>query len=489
MIKKIALFAALALVMSIFFSCSGDNETPPIPDIPDGVPADTADAANDGEPAANEMDDGLGEFNFDGYVFRTLTRWEGHIDVEEHTGELLNSAKYHRNRQLEERFGFTFSDIIVTDVVTSARNSIHANDNAFDLAMIRGPDAFIFAQQGLLHPMTALPHVNLDRPYWDQHLTSQWTVANRIFFAAGSGDLTSYYSTYAMLFNKNLASDLGIGDLYAMVREGRWTFDRFEEFGRLARRDLNGDGIYGPEDQHGFVDIQRRIPPTFWIAGGARSIRKDSNDIPYLTALEPRFLDVWFRLVDVTLNSGVWFHNVPNPNLHPNPLWHNIFRDGRALFTGAEFRDISTLRDMEIDFGIIPFPKLNENQENYYARLSWMEPWCIPIFATYEDLERTSVILEALTAASARTVIPTFIEIALKVRDTRDEQSAEMIDLIFASRVFDWGDAIYTSYLRDGIFSNIFRTQPDTVVSRLEAAEARINAAINNTVEAFMLLD
>jgi hypothetical protein len=98
-------------------------------------------------------------------------------------------------------------------------------------------------------------------------------VANNIFFGAGAYDIALYGSTVAMLFNKQLVQDLGIESLFNVVREGRWTFDKFAEVGRLARADLDGDGVMGVDDRHGYLAITRNLQPSFWIAGGVSQLQ------------------------------------------------------------------------------------------------------------------------------------------------------------------------------------------------------------------------
>lgn len=54
------------------------------------------------------------------------------------------------------------------------------------------------------------------------------------------------------------------------------------------------------------------------------------------------------------------------------------------------------------------------------------------------DTERTGLILEALAAESRYTVIPAYYDIAFK--DSGEEESVDMLDIIFSSRVYDLGE-------------------------------------------------
>ena len=487
---------ALLLIISagIFaFSCGDDsaniNATGENPNVVEaeerGDPAETID-----DKWADAFDE-LGDFDFGGYVFRSITRSNNiMLELEEMVGEILNDAQYSRNSRIEERFNFTFSErMIPTDqFATPMRTSLLAGDRAYDVMVIRGPNAFDFAAEGLLRPFTDLPHADLSKPYWDAWLTAQWSVANRVFFAAGAYDTALYGNTVSILFNKQLTQDLALEDPFSIVREGKWTIDKFGEMARAANFDLDGDGVITANDRHGFVASTRQFQPAMWIGLGTTTIAKDSDDIPYLSATGPAFIDAWFKMVDVLINREAWF-SAPDPNPHPDPLSQEIFRNGRALFMHSQLGGIEALRDMELDFGILPYPKLSEQQEKYYSSLAWVEILSLPIYADDSDLARTSVILEALASDSYRTVVPVYTELVLRTKNARDDESEEMIDIILGNRVFDWGDAVWTPLLRDGIFPTIWPKQTDTVVSRLERAEPGIQRTIDNMVAMFLALD
>jgi len=497
--KKIALtiFLITLLCTTFIFSCSdknNNNNTNETPNNNDNTADNSPAVADENQPdepkkeARVFADDDLGEWDFGGYTFRLLSRESGYLNVEEQTGDVLNDSMYYRNRKIEERFNITITEQLLSGWdMAPARKSLKANDNAYDMMVIRCPDAYVYAQEGLIHSINALPHVNLDKPYWDKWLTSQWSIANKSYFASGAFDLPAYTCTFAMLFNKQIAAELALEDLYKLVLDGKWTFDKFEELGKLAKKDLNGDGVFDTNDRHGYLAVRREISPGFWISGGVKSIKKDANDIPYLTANEEQFVNVFNKLVAVTLKSGVWYQ-AEKPDELNDPLLLEMFKNNKGLFYDTPVGEIPNLRDMEIDFGILPYPKYNEAQTQYYTRLGWAELICIPLYSDEKDLERTSVILESLACESAKGVIPVYYDIALKTKHARDEESEAMIDIIFDARVFDFGDNIWTEFIRN-MTSDIFEKKSDTLISELEKVAPKLQKAIDKTVEAFLKLD
>lgn len=113
---------------------------------------------------------------------------------------------------------------------------------------------------------------------------------------------------------------------------------------------------------------------------------------------------------------------------------------------------------MREDFAIIPPPKLDEAQETYLTTLhDGTTILGIPMTATAGTIEAVCATLEALAAESYKSLTPVYLDVALKNKYTRDEQSAEMIDLIRQNIVSDFG----FQYTETG-FNNFFRNQTKT---------------------------
>ena len=58
---------------------------------------------------------------------------------------------------------------------------------------------------------------------------------------------------------------------------------------------------------------------------------------------------------------------------------------------------------------------------------------------TADNLERTAVVLTAL-ASGSEGVYKAYYEGALKGKVARDEGAADMIDILFSTRCYDWGE-------------------------------------------------
>ena len=98
----------------------------------------------------------------------------------------------------------------------------------------------------------------------------------------------------------------------------------------------------------------------------------------------------------------------------------------------------ASLRDMEIDFGLIPYPLYDEAQTDYHTHVdAWNGMLCVG--KTAQDTERTGIIVEAFAAETYKMVMPVYYEKALGDKYLRDETSVQMMDILFDGIIYDFG--------------------------------------------------
>jgi hypothetical protein len=278
--------------------------------------------------------------------------------------------------------------------------------------------------------------------------------------------MNHYSATKPLLFNKRLVQDLGLDCPYEHVRNGTWTIDVFGQMGKAAISDLDGSGRVTP--QRGRFGYQAQSYTA-----------KNEDDIPFLAMNNERFINTFNKIFDI-LHSPDFLYDLTMSN-HGD----RQFLEGRALFfTEVSLANTHNLRNMEDDYGILPHPKFDNEQEHYWSSTGLPHVMCIPI--TNPELDRTGIILEALCYESYKTVRPEYYETLLKTKLAgRDDESADMLDLIFGFRIYELGRMYW-----DGVIANTIaalnRTRTNTIVSTIEANLEAYNTAINTTVDVFM---
>ena len=160
-------------------------------------------------------------------------------------------------------------------------------------------------------------------------------------------------------------------------------------------------------------------------------MQMDSEGVPQLAFNTPKMTNIVEKVWELFRENpgsytGTW--GVPGP----------IFREGRSLLMNGLFSTSSGMRDVDFEFGIIPYPKYDEDQSEYYTMVDGAHSiMAVPITA---DPEYVSVILEALNAESYKKVIPAYYETELKIKGARgDETAAEILDMISKGVKFDFG--------------------------------------------------
>lgn len=432
--------------------------------------------------------DNLPALNFMGKTFSVLAAqsgsYKGYIIVEEETGDILNDAVYASVRAVEERLNITLKQTVepAAQANTTGGNLIMAGDHVYDIISLTDRNAFAYAYQGMLIPYEDMPYINLDKSYWVHGINDAIRMDGIYYLAYSDFNLSIYDYTYALAFNKKLLDELKLNDPYTMVESGDWTIDAFHEMCLAANRDLNGNNSMDDNDQYGWSSLPKQIPPTMWIAAGAQSITKNSDDLPEFTmATDEHFAEVYAKVFDIAYTTGCWHVNNVITDVFELPM----FKEGRALFQTTSFGQLDNdyYRSMDDDFGILPHPKWDSAQETYYSRVEGGRLFAIPV--TLQDKEMVGAVMEALSYQASVDVIPAYFEITLKTKYTRDDESARMFDLIMENRVYDLGDTFWCSQIRDGFIYHLFLEGNENLASAIASNKTVIESELNKAIDGF----
>ena len=434
-VKTIAIILALLASGAFLYSCSKENEKK------------TSTGTRVEYTGDNEILSDLSNESFEGYEFRMLLRQgqSGAQYQENDSDDLVNSAIYRRNKLVEERYGITISasESSSNNYDTDALNSILAGDDAYDLILNHSRAAMAYALQGAAININDIDSINLDKPYWTQDLRKTFEIGGKMYFLDGDYSVQSLGSAMCICFNKRIFDDLGFEYPYELVRNGEWTFDEFAYMAKKGGKDLNGDGIMKPEDDmFGFYDSDWYGPIEIIYTGGQKICGKDDEGMLELTLYSNKTADIFNEYFELMDNKNCYLNITELASSYTG----SMFTEGRAMMTCAGLGSAVSYRGMDDDFGIIPWPKYEEEDEyasivNAYANLG-----VIPV--TVSDPERTGAIIEALGAYGSVEVVPAFYDVTLKTKSARDDDSEEMMDIIKDSIVYDIG------YVSGGVFSS-----------------------------------
>jgi len=496
MMKKILLISLMAIFL---FSCSANPDSNSKNNA-DPTTESQADIADDNENASENIENeeteitaldiiaDLPDADYGGYTFTILTSngaQGGEFEMrqapeETENGEPINDALFRRGRLIEDKYNINLNYIIENDIanmLSMSQKTIKSGDNAYDMIIgeLLGVTRAL-AQSGGVHDFADFPNIDLSKPWWNKNAIRDLTIDGKFFFPIG--DITPRYilSPYFLMFNKTLFADYGLDFPYDKVLDGTWTIDEFYNLVKGQTRDLNSDGRLDGEDFYGMFNAGFSAYAMMKSCGESIISTKDGN--PYISIGNERSIDIIEKITGLLVTNDIYYDTKYKPFDE-----YYIFSNGQALFVGQTAAILAMYRDMEYDYGILPLPKYDLNQESYY---SYAQPWDsvgLSVPKTNEDTERSGMIIEALAAVGKYTSTPAQYEITLKTKFIRDEYSPKMLDIICETATYDLGHIYNFGGCFDVLNNSFHRNQPFT--SQLEKIMPKMQAEIDKTIKTF----
>lgn len=446
------------------------------------------------DPVDNNLEwwEPLGEKDLNGRAIRVTSRNDGFTqgilemgEEECDSGNIIESAIYERNFMVEEQYNCIFEINNQKDSASILKNELLGGSCSADILFLSLQTSASFSDNGLLKNMLDLPELNLENDYWDQNARDELEINHELNFMCGDMTLMTGQGTWLMIFNKTIASDLGLGNIYDLVSNNEWTADKMWELACRASEDLNGDGTRNEKDKYGLLaqisDVQM-----FYQAFGQRYTQKDSEgDLQLVLGQDVRAVDVFDKISTMFADSENTL--VSNNYASTTTQAHTIgvqfpcFKENRALFYASGILRLFELRAETVDYGLLPFPKFDETQDRYYhtVKVNWGSGVSIPEYVN--DVNTIAFVLEALAAASAVQVKPAYYETTLGSRLLKDPYSYDMLDIVLNSITYDamtfykWGDIINT-------LNSIGAANTGTFKSTVDSSFEDIENAMNKTL-------
>lgn len=417
-------------------ACSDEGTAP----VDTTASADTTTAAT--EPPVTEKTYAREAKNFDGKAFNVIADmhtgnglYYEDLNVAEENGDALNDAIYKRNLRVSEDYNIKLSSICVDDSESKMVNAVSAGDPAYDAAALRLTEAYKYTTY--CADLAELDSLSLDASWWDKNAVESLSIAGSLKMIAGDIFYGHYNGVYMMLFNKKMYADLGLEDPYALVRDGKWTLDKFGELAAKATQDLNGDSVMDRYDRYGFASQAKGFAMSIINGSGMRLISKDKDDIP-IDTIDVEKLDAVFKKYDSTFVNHTYDATRDARDANESAFW--VFPEGRSLFFFALPNYITwKLRDVQFDYGILPIPKYDEAQQEYYSTMASFHSYVYMIPKSASSAEDSAYIMDVLAFWGEEYVKPAYYEITLQRKLSKDAESAEMLDIIFANMIYDLG--------------------------------------------------
>jgi len=392
------------------------------------------------------------------------------IAVEEDDGDIVNSAIYNRNARIEDRLNckITLVEAVQAGMQDTATPVLMAGDDDYDVLGGRQHDDIDLCLEGYCLNLNTLSeyggdYIEVDQEWWGTEYIRRMNYNNQVYWLTGVLSLrfisgARCVAVNANLYNKYVAETYG--NIYDIVKKGEWTLDVLGEMASLSYVDTNGNDKTDPGDIYGLnIGVGDDMVDAYAYAYGVRySHENEDGSISFdLVDTNSEYLNFMNKITDIRTSRYSFHAESGQPSFSSGEL---LFQSSRIQYFEIKYRE------MEDDFYVVPLPTKNPGDEYvttiHDGNLLFAISYCTP------QIAQTAAVLEAMAAESYRSVMPNYYDTALKYKYTRDDNAAEIIDLIRDSVTTDfgfiWGRYIGCLYfsrrnVSGGVVSNLKKNQ------------------------------
>lgn len=462
--KRLLSFLLCILLTAALFSCASasgpsgtdDAVSEPDPSVPDAEDTSSFDTTIYYEP--DELPDHL---DFGGEKFTILAVSDSNFKYDILTDELnsdpVNDSVFNREKYVEDRLGLDIDQVRTpySNYNEKVAKQHASGDNDYQLFAESTVWFVDCVFDGYLTDLYEVDYLDFSKPWWSDLFIDEAEIEGHLFLVTGSLSLSTHRFIYTIFYNKKLADDYSasfpdLADLYGIVDRGEWTIDRLKSLSESIYEDLNGDSERDENDLYGLCMLGDHGPDAVWSSFDLNILGKDDDGwfSPDVNQ------DKIFKAFDIMVE--IYHKTKGTVNPYAFETAERMFAGGTLLFTEGTLRsaESAALRNMQDEYGLVPFPKFDENQKEYYSGAhDQYVSFSIP--QTNPDPDTAGAVLEAMASYAYRNTVPQYLDIMLKGRYMSDAHSRRMVDLIVKGFRIDAG-WIYSRLT--GLFPQEFRT-------------------------------
>ncbi len=361
--RTFALIIALVMLLSVVASCDKGGA-----DVDDNGVENATTTVVTTEPEATE-EGGSEEVkrDFNGRTFTVLGRDGSNTAIgknfeivgDEDSMDRVSEAVFLRNEKLKRDYNFEIAQELVPNIATAARTDYLSENSKYDVVIYQPQVAVQHASDVFLLNLYDLESLDFSHKAFSEKTNSQLTVGGKLFATTSAFLLQDKSAMNLLYYNTELARSAVSFDIEQAVAENSWNIESFYKAMRdTVDADSNKKGLVANSSASAGAFIHGMGFDTFVREGDNTEI------ISELGAAELAFFDKVDKLLfDASLSE------IPSSVIGADGNANrDTFCAGSSLFYAGVVHDIysgSISRECEFDIGILPFPKLDAEQQEY----------------------------------------------------------------------------------------------------------------------------
>ena len=361
------------------------------------------------------------------------------------TGDAISDALYTREIYIEDLYNCNVTLKKDSKADEKVRLNASSDEHIADALYTTGKLTLTLAKTGTLRNVLDIPELRLSNSYWDQNIQKEYRIGKALYCLEGDINIRDDLRTMQVTINKTLYEKYGLnetyGDIYKLVTDYEWTFDKMVEMTKDRYEDPDDNG-QSMQDTYGVL-METTAPYYFFLGSGIRPVVTVDNVL--VSCLEdPLILEAADKAISILDNNAYCMINSGSikgvTDTWPDAI--TIFKNDQTLFRSSALSSVNGYIDMTSEYGILPIPMMFDTNERYYCWVSSSNhyPLSIP-YNGVEDISKTAIIIEAMAYYSKYlkqdNYNEAFYERLADFRLGQTPEDVEMLDIIFESKTYE----------------------------------------------------
>lgn len=442
--KVLCIIMALCLLLASLVACAKDGTE-------DGEVSDTVETVADDNEDRRYVAD-LPELNFNGEVVKMASRDKVAFADEFYSKGLegtVSIAVFKRNTKVEDTLGVKLEVTLIKDananthstvIETVEKEVMSGSPDSFDI--VAAPATTVPMQTGhaLFVNLNDLEYVDLSKLYWAQGYNKYYSAGNQQYTATGAATLTIYRFMYVTVINNEVMRDNQLDSLFGVVKEGKWTLEYQTNIVKNLYDDVNGDSKRDIDDKYGFVSGARTSVDAYWTSTKSGTVSKTSDNYFEYNISQDRISNMVDKMLNLYYECGGSYIVPYGEDGTDNTETVKVFAKNKTAMATMMINTLETqLKDHKLEYEIVPMPKYNESQKNYYSHVQdQVTVLGIPMTKTGDELTMLGAVLECIAYEGYREMYSAYFENVLPYRYLQSVESTEMLNLVYESIDFSF---------------------------------------------------
>ena len=445
--KLLCMLLALMMLASFLVACANDQGTE------DGTKGEQSEQET-GDP---NYTDNVPDLSFGDETVTILSRDKFGVNDEFYAesssdtqSDVVAYAVYTRNMAIEDRLDIKL-EMLMDDTDPTAKHSTAVKSGSADYDIV-ADSTFVIIQavlKGEFVNLRDMQYMDLDKYYWTQGYNDivSFGENSKQYLASGALAISMFRYMFVTVYNREVFEDLCETDLYEVVKNGEWTLDyqnqiiadRYQDSGTVVNKKDD-------RDMYGLITGDTVSVDPYCVAANIQLVSKnEEGEWFYNTEQFARTVDLCEKIQALYNNSSTHvFKTATYDDTGKTDIVEAFAASKSMMATVQVFALETNVGDLaEFDYGIVPMPKFDENQEKY-ATYVQDQVTGIGVSSSISDedtLAMMGAVLECMASESYATVVDAYYSTALSYQYLQNPESKEMLDLIYDSLTFDFSGA------------------------------------------------